>query len=79
MTEPTAVFTSGGTSTTAIGYVNRNRQRCHGHRGRSGNDHGQRAYKVECLLCGHTYGVNGTDLFQRRCPNCQGGKAGIPF
>ena len=74
-------FESGGTATTRIGYTNRNRQRCGGHRGVAGNDHGQRSYRMEYLFreCGHVYGANGTDVFQRRCPNHQGGVAGIPF
>lgn len=24
-------------------------------------------------MCGHTYGANGTDVFQRRCPHHRGG------
>lgn len=78
---PVEKLISGGTRTTQIGYVNRNNQRCSGHRGVVGNDHEQRAYKMECLepQCGHVYGANGTDVFQRKCPRCQGGAAGILF
>ena len=72
-------YRSGGTGTTQIGYQNRNDQRCDGHRGMPGNDHGQKAYRLTCLKCGNEYGANGTDIFQRRCPNCQGGEAGIEF
>ena len=25
------------------------------------------------------YGANGTDIFQRKCPECGGAKPGIPF
>jgi len=39
------------TKTTAIGYVNRNNQKVHGHQNRSGNDHMQVAYAFECLSC----------------------------
>ena len=74
-----AAFRDGGGETTKIGYENRNGQRCLGHRGVQGTDHNQKAYKMECLHCGHIYGANGSDVFQRRCPNCQGGEAGIPF
>jgi rRNA maturation endonuclease Nob1 len=73
------ILVGGLTTTTKIGYVNRNRQRCTGHRGRPGNDHLQRAYKLECLDCGHAYGANGSDIFHRRCPSCQGGADGIPY
>lgn len=72
-------FKSGSRPTTQIGYVNRNQQKCLGTRGRDGSDHFQKAYKMECLVCGHIYGANGTDVFQRKCPKCQRGKPGIRF
>lgn len=74
-------FMSGDTDTTKIGFVNRNNQRCDGHRGVEGTDHGQFAYRMECLEpnCGYVYGANGTDVFQRKCPKCQKGKDGISF
>ena len=74
-------FVSGNTKTTAIGYVNVNDQLCTGHRGKQGNDHRQLAYRVLCLRsdCGHLYGANGTDIFQRLCPNCQSGAPSIQF
>ena len=75
------MWKSGSTSTTQIGYVNRKNQKNHGTRGVAGTDHGQIAYRLECLNkdCGHIYGANGTDIFQRRCPKCQGGRDGIEF
>ena len=72
-------FRSGSTKTTQIDHVNRNRQKVHGTRGIAGNDHGQVSYKSECLDCGHCYGANGTDIFQRKCPECQGGETGIEY
>jgi len=38
-------------------------------------------HKLECLenQCGHEYGANGSDIFQRKCPKCQGGKPGIEY
>jgi hypothetical protein len=76
-----SVFTSGHATTTKIGYINRNRQRCDGTRGVPGTDHYQRAYRMQCLApkCGHVYGANGSDIFHRRCPNCQTGALGIPY
>ena len=76
---PAAEYSSGGAKTTKVGYLNRNQQRCMGHRGVPGTDHGQLAYGMECLKCGHIYGANGTDIFQRKCPECGGAKPGIPF
>ncbi len=72
-------FSDGTTETTQIGYVNRNNQRCTGHRGVAGTDHYQFAYHMECLNCGHVYGANGADVFQRKCPKCGGGCEGIQF
>ncbi len=74
-------FVDGTTSTTTIGYVNRNQQSCMGHRHVPGNDHLQRAYRLKCLArgCGHEYGANGSDIFHRKCPICQGGAEGIPY
>ena len=72
---------SGTTSATTIGYINRNKQKNHGTRGVTGTDHGQYSYKMECLEkgCGHKYGANGTDIFHRKCPRCQGGSEGIEY
>lgn len=74
-------FHSGDSPTTQVGFVNRHNQRCAGHRGIAGNDHLQRAYRMECLQpkCGHIYGANGSDVFQRKCPKCQGGQPGLAF
>ncbi len=73
------MWQNGSSPTTQIGYTNRNQQKNLGHRGKAGTDHGQLAYRLECLNCGHEYGANGTDIFQRRCPNCQGGLPGIEY
>lgn len=72
---------SGSTVTTKIGYINRNNQKNCGTRDIKGNDHCQLSYKMKCLVsnCGHTYGANGTDIFQRKCPKCQGGNTGIEY
>lgn len=72
-------FRDGTGRTTKVGYVNRNNQECRGHRGQPGTDHNQVAYRMKCLRCGHVYGANGSDVFQRKCPKCQDGMAGIDF
>ena len=66
-------------NTTAPGYVNRNQQKNRGTRGVAGTDHLQKAYELECQKCGHHYGANGTDIWQRKCPRCQGGAPGISY
>lgn len=60
--------------TTEAGYINKNNQLNHGRSEKEGNDHNQYFYNMECLLCGHTYYANGSDIWQRKCPKCQGGK-----
>ena len=70
-------YIDGAARTTKIGYVNRNNQKNHGHCGESGTDHNSFAYKLECLDCHYEYWANGTDIFQRKCPRCQGGLPGI--
>jgi hypothetical protein len=73
------MFRSGAGETTAIGYVNRNDQKCHGTRGVQGTDHLQYAFRLECLACGFVYGANGSDISERKCPECQGGAQGIRY
>jgi len=75
------MWQSGSTETTTIGYENRNNQVVIGTRGIKGTDHRQKAYKMKCQKepCGHEYGANGTDIFQRKCPKCQGGDQGIEY
>ena len=76
---PAAHFRDGGGRTVKIGYLNDNGQECQGHRGQAGTDHNQLAYRMECSQCGHIYGANGSDVHHRKCPECQGGAAGISF
>jgi hypothetical protein len=75
------MYRSGTTSTTTIGFINKNNQKVHGTRGVAGTDHAAYSYKMECLEngCGYEYGANGSDIFQRKCPRCQGGNEGIEY
>lgn len=66
-------------ATTDIGYVNCNRQTVIRKTGNAGNDHFQYVYVLRCGPCGGEYGANGSDIFQRKCPRCQGGKPGLRF
>ncbi len=65
--------------TTVPGYENRNRQTVVRATGLAGNDHLQRVSELRCGDCGHSYGSNGSDNHQRKCPNCQGGAPGLPL
>ena len=59
---------------TEQGYVNQNDQRNAGCTQEPGTDYGQKFYRMTCLRCGHHYFANGTDIWLRKCPKCQGGK-----
>jgi hypothetical protein len=67
------------TETTAPGYTNPNGQTVVRETAMRGTDHNQRIYVLRCTICGIEYGVNGSDIFQRRCPNCQKGRPGLPI
>ncbi len=46
---------------------------------RAGTDHGQFVYVMHCPKCDVNYGANGSDIWQRKCPYCQGGAQGLPL
>ena len=60
---------------TEAGYVNKKNQKNLGKTSKPGTDNNQGFYQMECLDCGHKYFANGSDIWQRKCPKCQGGKA----
>jgi hypothetical protein len=66
-------------NTAQIGYTNRNGQEVVRSTGKAGNDHRQYVYVLRCRGCGHKYGTNGSDIFQRRCPAHDGGAPGLAF
>jgi hypothetical protein len=66
-------------ATTSAGYRNRNGQLVVRATTLPGNDHRQRIYVLRCGSCGREYGANGSDIFQRRCPACGGGRPGLEF
>lgn len=39
-----------------------------------GNDHNAKICILECEKCKFRYGVNGPDIWERKCPNCQDGR-----
>lgn len=59
-------------STTEVGYINKNNQRNNGRTDIPGTDFGQWFYDMECLECGHKYHANGSNIYEKKCPNCQG-------
>ena len=68
--------TRSSKGTTTPGYINRNLQEVIARTEVAGSDHRQRVYRLRCGRCGAEYGANGSDIFQRKCPECQGGKPG---
>lgn len=60
--------------TTDVGYVNKNNQMNMGRTNEPGTDHMQWFYNMKCTICGHEYKANGSDIWQRKCPKCQGGR-----
>jgi hypothetical protein len=63
--------------TTSVGFTNRNGQVVVRNTGQPGTDHSQYIYQVACSKCGHTYGANGSDIHERKCPACQDGQPGL--
>ena len=72
-------MTDGDAGTTKPGFVNRNQQTVVRATGLPGTDHGQSIYVLQCNSCGVEYGGNGSDIFQRKCPACQGGAPGLEY
>lgn len=62
---------------TKPGYVNRNGQVVIRNTGLPGTDHVQTIYQLACSHCGHNYGANGSDIFERKCQVSKG-QAGTP-
>lgn len=73
-----------GTSKRQLGDINLNDQVLIARTDRSGTDHMQYVWVLICArrnvkgaICGHRYGANGSDFHHRKCPQCQGGAAGL--
>jgi Zn finger protein HypA/HybF involved in hydrogenase expression len=65
--------------TTDVGYLNGNKQKVMRATGLAGSDHMQYIYVLRCEHCSYEYGANGSDIFERKCPRCQGGAPGLEF
>lgn len=66
-----------GAKTTRPSFIKRNNQKVLRKTHLPGND--QVVYIIQCQLCGKCYSANGSDIFQRRCPACGGGREGLPI
>jgi hypothetical protein len=55
--------------TTTIGFTNRNDQTVISKTDKPGTDYCQVVYVLKCATCGYEHGANGSDIWQRRCPN----------
>jgi hypothetical protein len=66
-------------ATTDKGFVNKNGQVVIRNTGKPGSDYNSKTYQLGCSLCGNVYGANSTDIFERKCPNCQRGAKGLEF
>ncbi len=60
------------------GCINKNKQKNLGRvePKQAGTDNEQYVYVMNCTKCGCIYSSNGSDIFQRKCPKCQGGNKG---
>lgn len=64
-------------NTTRPGFVNPNGQITIRNTKTPGTDKNQYVYQLTCSHCGHTYGANGSDIHERKCPKCQRGREGL--
>jgi hypothetical protein len=63
---------------TMINFINRNAQQVIRAIQLSETDHRDRVYVLRCGHCGKEYATNGAEVWERLCPFCQGGAAGLP-
>ena len=68
-------FVDGSSKHVKVGKINDNYQICLGTRNeKSTNKTEQDVFAMFCLCCGHLYGANGCDVWERKCPECQEGE-----
>lgn len=63
---------------TSIGSRNRDGQQVIRKTSREGSVPGQRVFILQCTVCDHEYGADGSDIYDRLCPTCQDGPPGLP-
>jgi len=59
------------------GEINANRQELLRRTEVRGTDANSWGWIVKCRNCGHIYGCNSTDFWERKCPTCQKGRPGL--
>jgi putative restriction endonuclease len=59
------------------GDINQNGQQILRLTSEKGTDHNARVWALKCRNCLHVYGSNSTDAWERKCPKCQKGTAGL--
>ena len=64
-------------TTTLPGFINPHGQITIRNTGVPGTDKNQYIYQLACSICGQIYGANGSDIHERKCPVCQGGRKGL--
>jgi hypothetical protein len=80
-----AAFEEGKTArahqnpTTRIGHVNKNGQVVVRNTDLCDPDKNHSIYMLGCSYCSHVYGENGSNIFERKCPVCQGGVSGLAY
>lgn len=62
---------------TTIGFRNREGQEVVRKTDREGTSPEQRIFVLRCSVCGHEYGCDGCDIYDRLCPKCQDGPPGL--
>lgn len=60
------------------GDINRNDQQLLRLTGERGTEHNARVLVLKCRRCLNIYGSNSTDAWERKCPACLNGDAGLP-
>jgi hypothetical protein len=63
---------------TTIGFRNRDGQQVIRKTEREGPTPGQRIFILQCTVCDHEYGAEGSEIYDRLCPKCQDGPPGLP-
>jgi len=61
---------------TEPGHVNKNNQVTIRDTGNFKGNHSAHVYQMGCNSCGYEYGSFGSDIWERKCPDCQGGAVG---
>ena len=66
-------------TTTDVGYVNPRGQEVIRATDKPGTDFNQRIYVLRCRDCGNEYGTNGSNIYERRCPEHDGGAPSLEY